>query len=71
MLVVNPLGNILKTHITANIENTKAVKTVVSEQFDKLTVTLAELLVRSLSLSKCRFPLRSKDTEFPTYREVL
>ena len=30
-----------------------AVKTVVSE--------LVELLVRSLSLSKCRFPLRSKD----------
>jgi hypothetical protein len=31
-----------------------AVKTVVSEQFGKLTVTLVELLVS-------RFPLRSKD----------
>ena len=45
MLAVNPLENILKTRITVNIENTKAVKTVVSEQFGKLTVTLVELPV--------------------------
>jgi hypothetical protein len=39
----------LKTRITVNIENTKAVKTVVSEQFGKLTVTLVELLVSLIS----------------------
>jgi hypothetical protein len=44
MLAVNPLENILKTRITVNTENTKAVKTVVSE----LAEMLASLIYHPL-----------------------
>jgi hypothetical protein len=54
-----------------NVANFLEVKTVVSEQFDKLTVTLVELPVPWLV--SCVEPSLSglKTRSFPTYREVL